>query len=169
MVIWSESLDRIVPTCNDFEDRLIKLLWRSRTSAAPSSTLASHSTPTPSILSSPSAEALHVVPNTPENITRRVHRQSIVRSPPKNTTPFPEQPKEKTPSVHTRTIVKRNWYGKKIGVFTTSEPEKADLEQAMDDDQEVEDRDKRPVQLYAPLYNGLAAGLSLGAFHLVFI
>src|SRR6267378_2672400 len=30
MVIWSESLDRIIPLCQDFEDRLIKLLWRSR-------------------------------------------------------------------------------------------------------------------------------------------
>ncbi|KDR70271.1 hypothetical protein GALMADRAFT_255169 [Galerina marginata CBS 339.88] len=40
MVIWSESLDRIIPICQDFEERLIKLLWRSRDrerSAPPSS------------------------------------------------------------------------------------------------------------------------------------
>lgn len=30
MVIWSDDLDSIIPTCRDFEDRLIKLLWRSR-------------------------------------------------------------------------------------------------------------------------------------------
>jgi len=30
MVIWSESLDRIIPLCQEFEERLIKLLWRSR-------------------------------------------------------------------------------------------------------------------------------------------
>ncbi|KAI5117891.1 hypothetical protein M0805_001976 [Coniferiporia weirii] len=39
MVIWSDDLDAIIPTCRDFEDRLIKLLWRSRPapSSAPSS------------------------------------------------------------------------------------------------------------------------------------
>ncbi|EJD07746.1 uncharacterized protein FOMMEDRAFT_74790 [Fomitiporia mediterranea MF3/22] len=30
MVIWSDDLDAIIPTCKDFEDRIIKLLWRSR-------------------------------------------------------------------------------------------------------------------------------------------
>ncbi|KAH8109962.1 hypothetical protein DFH11DRAFT_1547865 [Phellopilus nigrolimitatus] len=39
MVIWSDDLDTIIPTCRDFEDRLIKLLWRSR--PAPLSTLSS--------------------------------------------------------------------------------------------------------------------------------
>lgn len=36
MVIWSDDLDSIIPTCKDFEDRLIKLLWRSRPAAPPS-------------------------------------------------------------------------------------------------------------------------------------
>jgi hypothetical protein len=149
MIIWSESLDRIVPTCNDFEDRLIKLLWRSRPSAAPSSTLASHSTTTPSVRSAtPSVE---VSTSTPE---RPLHRAPSPIAPQGNT------PKEKSPSpLHTHTTVKRNWYGKKITVVTS---EKADLE-AMNQDQIIQDRDKRPIQLYAPVYNGLAAGLSLGA------
>ncbi|RDB26851.1 hypothetical protein Hypma_005327 [Hypsizygus marmoreus] len=30
LVIWSDSLDRIIPTCTDFEERLIKLLWRAQ-------------------------------------------------------------------------------------------------------------------------------------------
>lgn len=30
MVIWSDDLDSIIPTCKDFEDRIIKLLWRQR-------------------------------------------------------------------------------------------------------------------------------------------
>lgn len=30
LVVWSDELDSIIPTCRDFEDRLIKLLWRSR-------------------------------------------------------------------------------------------------------------------------------------------
>ena len=38
MVIWSESIDRIIPLCSDFEERLIKFLWRSRPLAPPSIT-----------------------------------------------------------------------------------------------------------------------------------
>lgn len=34
MVIWSNDIDTIIPTCRDFEERLIKLLWRSRPSAS---------------------------------------------------------------------------------------------------------------------------------------
>ncbi|KAF5381647.1 hypothetical protein D9615_005482 [Tricholomella constricta] len=30
LVIWSDALDRIIPACADFEDRLIKLLWRAQ-------------------------------------------------------------------------------------------------------------------------------------------
>ena len=29
MVIWSYDIDSIIPTCRDFEKRLLKLLWRS--------------------------------------------------------------------------------------------------------------------------------------------
>ncbi|KXN84889.1 hypothetical protein AN958_11987 [Leucoagaricus sp. SymC.cos] len=46
MVIWSESLDRIVPACHDFDERLIKLLWRSRPQAH-----AGTASPAPSSLS----------------------------------------------------------------------------------------------------------------------
>lgn len=34
MIIWSNDIDTIIPTCRDFEERLIKLLWRSRPSAS---------------------------------------------------------------------------------------------------------------------------------------
>ncbi|KAJ8454065.1 hypothetical protein ONZ45_g19451 [Pleurotus djamor] len=32
LVVWSQSIDSIVPICNEFEERLIKLLWRTRPS-----------------------------------------------------------------------------------------------------------------------------------------
>lgn len=42
LVVWSDDLDAIIPACRELEDRLIKLLWRSRptvpgTPLAPSS------------------------------------------------------------------------------------------------------------------------------------
>ena len=39
LVVWAYNLDDIIPTCTDFEDKLIKLVWAQRvisTSAAPS-------------------------------------------------------------------------------------------------------------------------------------
>lgn len=44
LVVWAYNLDNIIPTCRDFEDKLIKLVWNQRnaafsvpSSAAPSS------------------------------------------------------------------------------------------------------------------------------------
>ena len=37
LIIWSSTLDTIVPLCQDIEDRLIKLLWRTRANPLPSS------------------------------------------------------------------------------------------------------------------------------------
>ncbi|KAG1848119.1 glycosyl transferase family group 2-domain-containing protein [Suillus subluteus] len=48
LILWSDNLDNIIPLCRDFEEKLIKLVWRQRTnvSATPSEiippTLPSH-------------------------------------------------------------------------------------------------------------------------------
>ncbi|EPS96750.1 hypothetical protein FOMPIDRAFT_1052989 [Fomitopsis schrenkii] len=34
LVVWSYSLDTIIPTCRDFEDKLINLVWKQRTAYA---------------------------------------------------------------------------------------------------------------------------------------
>lgn len=43
LVVWSYNLDTIIPTCKDFEDKLIKLVWNQRSafSSLVSSTVAS--------------------------------------------------------------------------------------------------------------------------------
>lgn len=33
-MVWSYSLDTIIPTCRDFEDKLINLVWKQRTAYA---------------------------------------------------------------------------------------------------------------------------------------
>ncbi|PPQ75054.1 hypothetical protein CVT26_012056 [Gymnopilus dilepis] len=58
MVIWSESLDRIVPLCQDFEERLIKLLWRSRPQQHASSYHGTSASAAGSVNDHSSAEAL---------------------------------------------------------------------------------------------------------------
>ena len=49
LVVWSDNLDNIIPLCRDFEDKLIKLVWRNRSvtssvanSSLPSSNMASN-------------------------------------------------------------------------------------------------------------------------------
>ena len=38
MVVWTYDLDSIIPTCRDFEEKLIKLVWNQRSSALASLT-----------------------------------------------------------------------------------------------------------------------------------
>ncbi|EIW77741.1 hypothetical protein CONPUDRAFT_62202 [Coniophora puteana RWD-64-598 SS2] len=46
LVLWSDNLDNMIPLCHDFEDKLIKLVWRSRgLASAPSSTPATSQFP----------------------------------------------------------------------------------------------------------------------------
>ncbi|KAJ7705304.1 glycosyl transferase family group 2-domain-containing protein [Mycena rosella] len=129
LVVWSESLDAIIPTCQDFEDRLIKLLWRSR----PTGPLSSN----------------------PGSIAGSVLSHSSLPSRPSDNGPYnPEKPNgsssEDNEKLRTKTRVRRNWYGKKVGVTTTTVS--PDLESGL--------RDRRAAKLYAPVYNGLAAGLA---------
>lgn len=131
LVVWSESLDAIIPTCHDFEDRLIKLLWRSRPTG-PSSNPGSLAG---SVLSHSSLPAR---PYDPEK-------------------PMIKNSSEEGSDKLTKTHVRRNWYGKKVGVTTTT----------VSPDVEAGLRDNRAAKLYAPVYNGLAAGVSFGGRRLV--
>ncbi|KAJ7254691.1 glycosyl transferase family group 2-domain-containing protein [Mycena haematopus] len=128
LVVWSESLDAIIPTCHDFEDRLIKLLWRSRPTAPVSSNAGSLAG---SVFSHQSS-SLPPQPYDPEKPARLVRPDSSAED-------------EK---LRTKTKVRRNWYGKKVGLTTTTIS--PDVESGL--------RDRREAKLYAPIYNGLAAG-----------
>ncbi|KAK7015029.1 Glyco-trans-2-like domain-containing protein [Favolaschia claudopus] len=135
LVVWSDSLDAIIPTCHDFEDRLIKLLWRSRPTGPLSSNPGSLAG---SVLSHSELPARPLGPYDPEKPT------------PANSATARLNPSEESEKLRTKSKVRRNWYGKKVGVTTTSIS--ADLESGL--------RDRREAKLYAPVYNGLAAGLA---------
>ncbi|GLB41071.1 putative glycosyltransferase family 2 protein [Lyophyllum shimeji] len=217
LIIWSDALDRIIPTCTDFEERLIKLLWRAQPNSSgplsPSQSI-SHS---PALSFSPSHSLSHSaahgsftsrrssVDGSVEALTGRpasLSKPSAAVPPPppppkslrtpsvSTSAPLPPPAEEKgkapqTPRVahtRTRTRVKRTWYGKKIGVVHTSVPRELDLEggdaldtsdegdsgekgQPLYDDDEADAfdprRDARKTAMWAPFYNGLAAGLAL--------
>ncbi|OSX62224.1 hypothetical protein POSPLADRAFT_1142647 [Postia placenta MAD-698-R-SB12] len=128
LVMWSESIDTIIPMCHEFEERLIKLLWRSRPAAGASHATSSNSYPA-SI-----------------NVVRRAddaHQEILARQ---------DDPEKGAGvaegAVQTKTV--RTWYGKKKTIIVD------DMSAALADLGPT----KRPTLLWAPLYNGLAAGLS---------
>ena len=190
MVIWSESLDRIIPLCQEFEERLIKLLWRSRpllnSSSASSQAVAGAGSTAgdgnESLLGCPVSGSVEALPGPNGNGNRSSSGiAALVKGPygeqgrefdePEKD----EKDKDKVVSAHlngqnndqksedggsnniTRGGYKRTWYGKKVFV-----PSK------QGDDLEKCKEERRPIRLYAPLYNGLAAGIALGMFTLDF-
>ena len=118
LVVWSDSLDTIIPIARDFEDRLIRLLWRSR----PALTSSMISTP-----SAPASASGHSHLGTPQVPEKLVESESPSPTPPR---------------------FRRTWYGRKVPM-SPSECEKADQEPP-----------QRTTVLYAPVYNGFAAGLA---------
>ncbi|KAI0261233.1 glycosyl transferase family group 2-domain-containing protein [Gloeopeniophorella convolvens] len=153
LVVWADGPDTIIPTCNDFEERLIKLLWRARPGFGSTPSASSHPV---SYADSSSAHSLIGVATRGSAAPSELRGHSTPRLPPN----APKEDIEKAfaqASGETRVVrtVKRRWYGKRIVV---------EEKQSVDGEDEPElgyGAEKRPAMLYAPLYNGLAAGLSL--------
>jgi hypothetical protein len=185
MVIWSESLDRIIPLCQEFEERLIKLLWRSRP------LLNSSASSTHGVVRAPSSaghgnESLLGVSGSVEALSgpigngKRNSNATLMKGlygeqgREFDDLEKDEKDKEKVVSGHpndnhdqksedgeTNNITrkyKRTWYGKKVLLPPSKQG----------DDLEKHRVERRPIRLYAPLYNGLAAGVALGMFALEF-
>ncbi|KAG6896311.1 hypothetical protein C0992_009139 [Termitomyces sp. T32_za158] len=143
LVIWSDVLDRIVPIATDFEERLIKLLWRANP-AVPSAAPSTHS---PSV-------SHHELNSARSSI-------EVLASPPKRTSlasaassPLARPPANKR--------FKRTWYGRKLEVPEQDIPlDEKGVEQEDESAKWNEAKQTRKTMLLAPIYNGLAAGLSL--------
>jgi len=129
LVVWSDSLDTIVPIARDFEDRLIRLLWRNRPPQA-----------TPQ--SSPSAPS-SVPPSVPESLSGHSHAHLA------GSVPLSEKASPSPATQPPEVSYKRTWLGRKIPISVV------DVEKAVN-------AAPRPTMLFAPAYNGLAAGLAVG-------
>lgn len=181
MVVWSESLDRIIPLCQEFEERLIKLLWRSRpliNSSSASSTQgvagaassAGHGNESLTGLPvSASVEALQG-PNGKRNSTFMKglygeqgrefdDLEKEEKGKGKEVSDHPNDQKLEDGGRNNKTKgYKRTWYGRKVILPPSKQG----------DDLEKHREERRPIRLFAPLYNGLAAGIALGMFTLEF-
>ncbi|EMD36048.1 hypothetical protein CERSUDRAFT_115962 [Gelatoporia subvermispora B] len=117
-VVWAYNLESIIPTCRDFENKLIQLVWKQR------STFTSFMN---SVSPSATASDAELNEKNPEEV--EVDTKEVV-------------PKEKTK--------KKRTCG--LGYFVSS---KDDVEKSADGPS------PRPIRLFAPVYNGLGAALSL--------
>lgn len=137
LIVWSESLDQIIPTCHDFEERLIKLLWRSRPNGVGPSA-SSHQNSVDGSVSGHSFSQLNGAdaPMPP----RRIGTMGSALGSSVSLGLDPEKGGSDGP----KTITKRTWYGRKRTI--TVDPDEPE---------------ERPARLLAPFYNGLAAGLAL--------
>ena len=124
MVVWTYDLESIIPTCRDFEEKLIKLVWNRRSAfTSVANSLA------------PSTTASDV------NLTEKAQapaaeKEAIVLAPKQLNTP----PKKRSCDI--------------FGYWKAA---------ASDVEKTAEGPSARPVRLFAPVYSGLGAALSLCA------
>jgi cellulose synthase/poly-beta-1,6-N-acetylglucosamine synthase-like glycosyltransferase len=133
LIVWSDQIESIVALCADFEEKLVKLVWRSRTASA-------------SIITAGSIPA-SVTPSTTASDVNLAEKPSPPSSLPSiteaATTAAASQPATATKS--------RWWSSWKLGKRPTA-PVIRDAEKQST---------ARPLRLLAPFYNGIGAGLSV--------
>ena len=132
MVVWTYDLDSIIPTCRDFEDKLIKLVWNRR--AAFSSSLASSAAP------STFGSDVNLTEK-PRGTGAEKEKDSAAAA----VVPAPKDPR--APPTKSRAC----------GFLGYWKADASDLEKT------AEGPSARPTRLFAPVYCGLGAALSLCA------
>lgn len=140
LIAWSDDLDHIVPLCAEFEEKLMKLVWRSRT--IPSSVMTSTTTSV-----APSTTASNV------NLNEKSAHQTITVTDAVAAVALAEKEGPKTKDEPT-TKSKWSWRLKK----RPTKPASTDLEKGSSG------RASRPIRLFAPVYGGLGLGLSICEF-----
>lgn len=131
-MVWSDNLDTIIPLCTDFEEKLIKLVWRYRRTIGSSSFITSTSTST-----APSTTASNVNLNEKSKHVDVIDvSEALVEEETRN--PKPAKTRSK--------------WGWKLSKPTA---DSVDLEKG------ASKRTARPIRLLAPIYSGLGAALSV--------
>ncbi|KAF8260587.1 glycosyl transferase family group 2-domain-containing protein [Lactarius quietus] len=138
LVVWSDSLDAIIPQCREFEEHLIKLVWTQRHSLL---SLA----PGASIPATPAAaSAATSVANSSSDVQ--------LNEKPKEQESVPAQTQASEPNA--KPISGGSLWGWRIGSKANRAPAPRDPEQG--------GANARPTRYFAPVYGGL--GLALSTF-----
>ena len=139
LVVWCDDLEQIVPLCKDFNEKLMKLVWRSRIGNAPASIITSRTSLTiPSIASEPNLNDKGVIPTVGA--------------------PVQQDPPKEASSSESATSPRRWWSWRLSSKDKVARPSPA----VNDTEKGKEVRPTpRPVRLLAPLYAGLGFGLAV--------
>ncbi|KAI0688232.1 glycosyl transferase family group 2-domain-containing protein [Cytidiella melzeri] len=133
LVVWAYNLDNIIPTCRDFEDKLIKLVWAQRAALS--------SFTTASLPYTASAVPSNV--NSDDNLAEKPSTSQVIDE--KEMEAKIEEKKQSSKRDKKRSCKLG------LGYFVSS---KKDVEKSGDGPT------KRPMRFLAPIYGGLAAALS---------
>ncbi|TDL23464.1 hypothetical protein BD410DRAFT_857631 [Rickenella mellea] len=146
LIVWSDNLDYIIPTCRDLEDKLIKLVWRSRPLLHSASASARGSE---LHLTSPIGMPTSASPTTP-NSAQGSSEEST-------------EPSSSAPPVKAKKRFGWRSTGTKQKAKASANAEKGvgSGEKAEGGDKEGQVKDPRPIRLFAPVYGGLGAALSI--------
>jgi hypothetical protein len=127
-------MDSIIPLCRDFEDKLIKLVWRFR--------------PTLTGTASPNAASSASASTTASDTDLTEHAKGGFQ--------------EALVSLTGDLPSKRKWWSWKASLNSAS-VERGDVEKG------TPGKKPRPTRLFAPIYGGLGAALSLCALNCIFL
>lgn len=136
LIVWSDDIDNIVPLCQDFEEKLMKLVWRARVTTGSSSIITSGSA-TGSVAPSTTASDVNLTEKAPASMPSVADAATLA-----------EKDRAKPKS-------KWSW---KLGKKDSSPPASS---QRDPEKQSSSGREARPIRLFAPFYGGLGAGLSV--------
>jgi len=139
VVLWTEDLDQIIPMCKEFNEKLMKYVWRTREKIHSTSTSVA-----PSVAPSATASNMNLNDLQPSSFPGAGARADSAASTPEQTNPQ-----------KSRTCKILDWRR------TTSKTNEVDPEKGADLPP------SRPMRLLAPIYGGLAAALSLCMYNAI--
>ncbi|KAH8113145.1 glycosyl transferase family group 2-domain-containing protein [Phellopilus nigrolimitatus] len=158
LIVWADDLDNIIPLCRDFEDKLIKLVWRARpplSSAASAVTMGSAGSIGLSNSLAPSYQ----------NLTGLTDKSSEASSPTKERVIDEKEAAEKAAALAN---AKKgfSWFGwrttkERKGLTQPSMGSGGRTEKLGDYEAGEDGPEARPIRLFAPIYGGLGAGMSI--------
>jgi hypothetical protein len=139
LVVWADSLDQIIPLCKSFDQKLMKLAWHSKTNSVTPSILTSASNS-----SAPSTNASNI------NLAEKNRAKETVLS----MATFAEEEKAALEAAAAVPPPPEQLSGGKWRLFGRKASNKVS---------DVEKAEKRPrsARLFAPLFVGAGAGLSV--------
>ncbi|KAG6836635.1 hypothetical protein H0H93_005662 [Arthromyces matolae] len=135
LIVWSDDLDHIVPLCAEFEEKIMKLVWRSRTNN-PSSVMTSRTTSVAPSTTASNVELNEKIPHEPITIDA-VEAVTLAK-----------KEDVATPIKESENATKKWGWSWRLS-------EKRSLKSKMDIEKGSSGREERPIRLFGPFYGGL--------------